>query len=170
MIVAADVRPGRVRLLAETVRRSGASHVQVVQADAAQPLPFTSKFDCVLLDAPCSGLGTVRRDPDIKWKRRESELAGNEAFQLRLLETLSASVRPGGRLVYATCSSEPEENEEVVSAFLRSHPEFGSRGPAGLPPDVQSLLDHEGHLRTLPFRDGLEAFFAAALVKASDLR
>jgi 16S rRNA (cytosine967-C5)-methyltransferase len=169
VIVAADVRPRRVRLLGETVRRSGASHVHVVQADAAQPLPFTLQFDCVLIDAPCSGLGTVRRDPDIKWKRQESELSGNAAFQLRLLETLSASVRPHGRLVYATCSSEPEENEHVVAAFLNSHPEFGIGTPSGLPRDVQPLLDDQGYLRTLPFRDGLEAFFAAALVKAADL-
>lgn len=170
LIVAADVRPRRVRLLAETVRRSGASCVRIVQADASAPLPFRTEFDCVLVDAPCSGLGTLRRDPDIKWRSREEALAANAGFQVRLLDTLSAAVRPGGRLVYATCSSEPDENEQVVERFLQAHPEFTPQRPVGLPPAVQPLVDDDGCLRTAPFRDGLEAFFAAALVKARDLR
>jgi 16S rRNA (cytosine967-C5)-methyltransferase len=170
VVVAADVRPKRVRLLAETVRRSGASCVRIVQADAGVPPPFRSRFDCVLVDAPCSGLGTLRRDPDIKWRRREDELAASASFQVRLLHTLSEAVRPGGRLVYATCSSEPEENEQAVARFLRDHEDFSARRPENLPGSVQPLLDDEGFLRTLPFRDGLEGFFAAALVKASDLR
>jgi 16S rRNA (cytosine967-C5)-methyltransferase len=170
VIVAADVRPRRVRLLAETVRRSGASCVRIVQADASAPLPFLTEFDCVLVDAPCSGLGTLRRDPDIKWRSREAALAANAGFQVRLLDTLSPAVRPGGRLVYATCSSEPDENEHVVERFLQAHPEFMAQRPAGLPPSMQPLVDRDGCLRTLPFRDGLEAFFAAALVKAPDLR
>ena len=168
-ILATDVRPRRVRLLAETVNRSGASSIRVVQADASR-LPVSSGFDCVLVDAPCSGLGTIRRDPDIKWRRRESDLASNATLQVNLLDRVSTSVRPGGRLVYATCSSEPEENEQVVDAFLAAHPEF-SRGPApDLPERVRPLIDATGALKTLPPRDGLEAFFAATLLKASDLR
>ena len=163
-IVATDVRPRRVRLLNETVRKSGARSVKVVQADATVPLPFTIQFDCVLIDAPCSGLGTLRRDPDIRWRRREAELRDHAAFQLRALSTLAASVRPGGRLVYATCSSEPEENEEVVSRFLESHDEFSAQHPQ-LPPEIGRFIDGAGHLRTMPARDGLEAFFAAALIR-----
>lgn len=164
-IVAADVRPRRVRLLAQTVRRSGASCVRIVHANAAAPAPFSTQFDCVLVDAPCSGLGTLRRDPDIRWRRSENEVAANAMFQIRLLETLAASVRPGGRLVYATCSSEAEENEDVVSAFLKDHAEFSQRRPASIPPQMDELIDDRGQLRTLPFRHGLEAFFAAALVR-----
>jgi 16S rRNA (cytosine967-C5)-methyltransferase len=163
-IVAADVRPRRVRLLNETVRKSGARSVKVVQADATAPLPFRIQFDCVLIDAPCSGLGTLRRDPDIRWRRREAGLRDHAAFQLRALSTLAASVRPGGRLVYATCSSEPDENEEVVSRFLESHDEFSDEHP-DLPPEIERFIDGAGHLRTMPARDGLEAFFAAALKK-----
>jgi 16S rRNA (cytosine967-C5)-methyltransferase len=170
LIVAADVRPRRVRLLAEAVRRSGASSVRVVQASAGEPAPFSIRFDCVLLDAPCSGLGTLRRDPDIRWHRREDELPIMADFQGHLLSTLSSSVRPGGRLVYATCSSEPEENEQVVARFLERHPEFTVRPPASLPGAVEPLLDAAGCLHTLPSRDGLEAFYAAPLVKAGDLR
>lgn len=169
LIVAADVRPRRVRLLAETVARSGASCVRIVQADAALPLPFSTAFDCVLVDAPCSGLGTLRRDPDIRWRRREEDLASSAAFQVTLLETLAAGVRPGGRLVYSTCSSEPDENDEVVARFLDRHPEFAHGAPDTLPDRVRGLLDETGVLRTLPSRDGLEAFFAASLVKASSL-
>ena len=169
-IVAADYRPRRMRLLADTIRRSGATRIGIVQADAASALPFRKPFDCVLVDAPCSGLGTLRRDPDIKWRRTEDELPTNAAFQLRLLAALAAGVRPGGRLVYATCSSEPEENEEVVARFLDERSAFTLCRPDDLPAEVAGLIDERGCLRTLPFRDGLEAFFAASLVKASDLR
>ena len=168
-IVAADVRPRRMRLLAETVRRSGASAIRIIQADAARLSPFSAQFDCVLLDAPCSGLGTLRRDPDIRWHREEHELDAMSEFQIRLVSTLSADVRPGGRLVYATCSSEPDENEHVIERFLAGHPEFKVHRPT-LSAPVDALLDGAGFLHTLPSRDGLEGFFAAALVKAANLR
>jgi 16S rRNA (cytosine967-C5)-methyltransferase len=165
LVVAMDVRPRRVRLLAETTRRSGASSIRVVQADASGSLPFTMNFDCVLVDAPCSGLGTLRRDPDIKWRRQEPDLARAADLQIRLLVTLSRSVRPGGRLVYATCSSEPDENDRVVERFLEEHRDFRVQPPAGLPAHLEPLIEPGGYLRTLPFRDGLEAFFAATLLK-----
>ncbi|HZB25533.1 MAG TPA: 16S rRNA (cytosine(967)-C(5))-methyltransferase RsmB, partial [Vicinamibacterales bacterium] len=170
LIAAADVRPRRVRLLAETVRRSGASIIRVVHADAAAPPPFRQPFDCVLLDAPCSGLGTVRRDPDIKWRRRQEDLARSADLQTRMLAALADLVRLGGRLVYATCSSEPEENEAVVNRFLEARPDFTVRPPGSLPDAVRPLLDDDGCLRTSPARDGLEAFFAAPLVKAAPVR
>ena len=166
LIVSMDVRARRVRLLADAVRRSGARSIHVVQADASMPAPLTAQFDCVLVDAPCSGLGTLRRDPDIKWRRQERDVATAADFQVRLLATLSKSVNPGGRLVYATCSSEPDENDEVVERFLRSHAEFTVTMPPGLPPAMQSLVEPSGYLRTLPFRDGLEGFFAAAVQRA----
>jgi 16S rRNA (cytosine967-C5)-methyltransferase len=167
LIVAMDVRPRRVRLLADAVRRSGASRISVIQADASRPLPFTLPFDCVLVDAPCSGLGTLRRDPDIKWRRQEEALPTAVDFQVRLLDVLSAGVRPGGRLVYATCSSEQDENDDVVARFLEAHPEFSVRPPAAVPSSIEPLIEPSGYLRTLPFRDGLEAFFAAALVNGA---
>jgi 16S rRNA (cytosine967-C5)-methyltransferase len=160
-IVATDLRGARVDLLARTVGQSGATVVRVMRADAAQPLPFAPRFDLVLLDAPCSGLGTIRRDPDIKWRRSDEHFSSLTAVQLRMLEQTAAVVRPGGRLVYATCSSEPEENEQMVSEFLTRHLEF-SASPAIAP---VPLVDAAGYFRTLPFRDGLEAFFAAVLVK-----
>jgi 16S rRNA (cytosine967-C5)-methyltransferase len=166
IVVACDVRAKRVALLRETVRASGAEHVHVAHVGATGPLPFAGGFDRVLVDAPCSGVGTVRRDPDIRWRRGEGELPGLARAQLELLQRAADLVRPGGRLVYATCSSEPEENEQVVDAFLDARGDFRAsdlRGDAL--PLLQPLLDRRGMLRTLPFEHGLEAFFAAAMTR-----
>ncbi len=163
LLIASDVRPRRVRLLADAVRRSGAQCVRVIQANAAQPLPFAGVFDLVLIDAPCSGLGTLRRDPDIKWRRSPNEFPALSSLQLRILTSAAAVVRPGGRILYSTCSSELEENDEVVDRFLAAHPGF--RTAALHYPSAAELVGPDGYFRTLPFRDGLEAFFAASLAR-----
>jgi 16S rRNA (cytosine967-C5)-methyltransferase len=165
-IVTADHRPGRIRLLAATLARAGV-RCPIVQMDASRPLPFGPVFDRILVDAPCSGLGIVRRDPDVKWSRTARDLAGFAATQRAMLTAAAAALRPGGTLVYATCSSEPEENENVVDAFLASDAGFSlaaadpgptiARGPA--------LLTDRRMLQTLPFRDGLDAYFCAMLVR-----
>ena len=164
-LVACDVRVGRVALLRDTVRRSGAHHAHIVHAPASGPLPFAGTFDRVLVDAPCSGLGTIRRDPDIRWRRAAGDLPRLADQQIELVTRAAETVRPGGRLVYATCSSEPEENERVVEAFLERAPfdrlDLRESGPTSLAP----LLDDRGALRTLPFAHGLEAFFAVAMVR-----
>jgi 16S rRNA (cytosine967-C5)-methyltransferase len=166
-IVAADVRGRRVALLARTVVESGARNVHIVQANARAAAPFNAVFDLVLVDAPCSGLGTIRRDPDVRWRRTEADLAELARAQREMLNQLAPVVRPGGRLVYSTCSSEPEENEDVVAAFLETHPDFRRETPPRFQqrPELAALLDANGALRTLPFRDGLEAFYAASLVR-----
>src|SRR4029453_19058542 len=97
---------------------------RLLQMDLLEALPFDRAFDCVLVDAPCSGLGTLRRDPEIKWQRREEALATLAARQVAMLHHASAAVRPGGRLIYATCSSEPEENESVAARFLSANSDF----------------------------------------------
>jgi 16S rRNA (cytosine967-C5)-methyltransferase len=155
LVIASDVRGRRIDLLRATVARAGATNVRVVQADAARPLPYGRVFDRVLLDAPCSGLGTIRRDPDIKWRRTVAELPALASAQRAMLGHAADVLKPGGTLVYATCSSEPEENDEVVAAFLQTREDF-------------ALADEP--LRTLPFAVGLEAFFAARLVSARHLR
>jgi 16S rRNA (cytosine967-C5)-methyltransferase len=169
LIVATDVRGRRVDLLARAVAVAGATCVRVVQADAAGILPFTSGFDCVLLDAPCSGLGTLRRDPEIRWRRTEASLAALALTQLGMLGRAAAVVRPGGRLIYSTCSSEPDENEVVVSRFLDERRDFVLE-PVALPAPLEIFRTAEGHFRTLPHRHELEPFFAAMLVKTKDLR
>ena len=151
LVVASDVRAPRVRLLVRTLTRCRVPNARVVYVPAAGPLPFADgAFDTVLVDAPCSGLGTVRRDPDIKWRRSAEDLSVFAVAQGELIRRAAASVRPGGTLVYATCSSEPEENGDVVAAFLADRPDYTQLGV------------HE----TLPFRDGLEAFFATGLRRA----
>jgi 16S rRNA (cytosine967-C5)-methyltransferase len=169
-LVAADVRPRRVQLLADTLGRTG-TRAAIVQVDLRDPLPFGAEFDCVLVDAPCSGLGTLRRDPDIKWRRQESDLPALSTVQTALLEHAAAAVRPGGRVVYATCSSEPEENDDVVDRFLsQQQGVFSEAGPSwtrrpASAPRLCEVCDRSGRLRTLPHVHGLEAFFAAVLVR-----
>ncbi len=167
-IVAADVRERRVALLHRTVQQSGARNVLVIQANARGVPPVKDLFDAVLVDAPCSGLGTIRRDPDVRWRRTERDFAALAAAQREMLSQLAAVVAPGGRLVYSTCSSEPEENDDVVADFLAHHTRFRRVAPdrfarnANLAP----LLDDSGALKTLPFRDGLEAFYAVSLLNS----
>jgi 16S rRNA (cytosine967-C5)-methyltransferase len=166
LIVAGDVRPRRLDLLRKTVALSGASRVRLVRFDVRRPLPVRSaSFDLVLLDAPCSGLGTIRRDPEIRWRREEGDLAPLAAAQRGMIEHAAEAVRPGGRLVYATCSSEPDENEDVVAGFLDSHRSFalGHPGRGETPAVLRRVLDEQGMLRTSPAGHGLEAFFAAVL-------
>ncbi len=161
LLVACDVRDKRVALLKRTVTACDASVVRIVQADAAGRLPFSTQFDCVLVDAPCSGLGTLRRDPDIRWRRRAEDLPALAEAQRRMLRHAADVVAPGGRLVYATCSSEPEENEDVAAAFAAELPDFvpvDARTISGVP---SAVVDSRGHLRTAPHLHGLEAFFGA---------
>ncbi len=168
LIVATDVRGRRVDLLARTVAAAGAASVRVVRADASGVLPFRPVFDCVLLDAPCSGLGTLRRDPEIRWRRLEGTLPDLARTQGAMLNRAADVLRPGGRLIYSTCSSEPEENEEVIGRFLAERTDFEIRPAAD--GTLARFATPEGYFRTLPFRDQLEAFFAAMLVKTKDLQ
>lgn len=166
LLVSSDVRPRRLTLLRDTVGASGARRVRVVQVSAQGHLPFPPLFDRVLVDAPCSGLGTIRRDPEIRWRRTEANLPLFAQDQLVLLHRAAQVVRPGGRLVYATCSSEPEENDGVVDVFLAERGDFALvdlRDDRSSP--LAPVIDARGMLRTLPFAHQLEAFFAAALVR-----
>ena len=169
-VVASDVRGRRIQLLHRTIAASGATIVRIVQADAAKALPFDAQFDRILLDAPCSGLGTLRRDPDIRWRRDEGDLPVLAAAQVAMLERAAEVLRPGGRLIYSTCSSEPDENEAVVERFLAAHDGFRLASPDECAPLTRRFLTREGNFRTLPHRDQLEAFFAAMLVKTKDLQ
>lgn len=169
VVIATDVRARRVRTLRETVARCGVPNVRVVHVGAEGTLPFApGAFDRVLVDAPCSGLGTLRRDPDIRWRREPEDLTRFAAQQLQILARVAPLVAPGGDLVYSTCSSEPDENEAIVHRFLASTPAFAPRPlePTAAYAHVDGLVTEDGFLRTLPFRDGLEAFFAAILQRA----
>ncbi|MEZ5289182.1 MAG: RsmB/NOP family class I SAM-dependent RNA methyltransferase, partial [Vicinamibacterales bacterium] len=149
-VVACDVRPRRVRLLRTMLRRTGLDRVPIVQVPSTGALPFgDAVFDTVLVDAPCSGLGTLRRDPDIRWSRTPEDVARMAVRQRELVHEAARLVRPGGSLVYATCSSEPDENEDVVGAFVAAHAGF--------------VLVREH--RTTPPEDALEAFYGAVIAR-----
>jgi 16S rRNA (cytosine967-C5)-methyltransferase len=169
LLVAGDTRPRRLELLGQTVTVAGASCVRVVQLDLGDQLPFRAVFDRVLVDVPCSGLGTIRRDPEIRWRRHEEDLHRFATRQRTMLAHAAQALVPGGWLVYATCSSEPEENEEVVSGFLAEHAGFAAldrrEADSVLPPCLLGLLSDGIHLRTEPGRDHLEAFFAAVMCR-----
>ena len=161
LLLAADLRPARTALLARTLAACGCRSARVVRLDARRALPLRAVFDHVLVDAPCSGLGTLRRDPDVRWRYAPGDLPGLAATQAALLGAAAEVVAPGGRLIYATCSSEPEENQLVVDNLLAGRAAFAPERAGGSA--LAPLVDAGGRFRTLPHRDGLEAFFAAVL-------
>jgi 16S rRNA (cytosine967-C5)-methyltransferase len=165
LLVAGDRRPGRIALVRRRLAEAGAAAVRVVALDLEAGAPFGAAFDLVMVDAPCTGLGTIRRDVDIRWRRLPDHVPEAARLQSRMLKEAAALVAPGGRLLYATCSSEPEENGEVVADFLASHPGFSPADRAGLVESgvAEPLLDQDGYLVTRPDLHGLEMFFAAAL-------
>jgi 16S rRNA (cytosine967-C5)-methyltransferase len=160
-VVAADASRRRLSSLTRASARWGARNVWPVAADALRP-PFASRFDAVLLDAPCSGLGTLARHPDIRWRLGPTDIARHAARQQALLAALAPLVKPGGRLVYATCSVEPEETDAVVRPFLAAWPEFS---PEPVPAWAAPFVDG-GFTRTGPPRHRGDAFFAARLRRA----
>ena len=169
-LIACDIRDRRMALLQRTVAACGASNVRLVQADVTVPLPFNTRFSTVIVDAPCSGFGTLRRDPDIRWRRAAEALPALAAAQRVMLWNAASVVADGGRLVYATCSSEPEENEQIADAFLATHSEFRLvRADAAHPQVASELVDERGHLRTEPDRHGLELFFGAVFERTGQL-
>ncbi len=166
LLVAGEIRQRRLKLLRELTSRLGATKTRLVQLDLRKPAPFPAVFDRVLVDVPCSGLGILRRDPEIRWRRQPPDLKRFATMQLLITSHAGATVRPGGHLIYATCSSEPDENEEVVSAFLDSHPEFESvplEQLGSLPTGLRRALDKQGRIATTAATHNLESFFATTL-------
>jgi len=162
-VVALDVQAGGVRRIAVEATRLGLGAVHPVVADARRP-PLRGTFDAVLVDAPCSGLGTLRRHPELRWRRREDDLGRLAILQGQLLAGAAPLVRPGGTLVYAVCTPMRAETDDVVARFLGAHPRFARESAAPyLPARAAALVSADGTLRTWPHRHDLDAFFAARL-------
>jgi 16S rRNA (cytosine967-C5)-methyltransferase len=156
-VLAFDPEPERLARVREAAARLGITVVDARDGavDALAP-GFRDACDAVLVDAPCSNLGVLRRNPEVKWRRQPSDLGPASRQQSEILAAAATMVKPGGRLVYATCSLEPEENEAVVSAFLQARPEFAIDSPDTFP----LPLDPDGWLRCRPDRHGTDGFAA----------
>jgi len=164
-VVAGDARSERLGRLRDTTRRAGVA-IRCLAADLETAPIRPGSVDAVLVDAPCSATGTMRRHPDARWRLYPAVFARSAQRQARLLEAAAPLVRPGGLLIYATCSLEPEENEQVVERFLNQHPDF-ARAPRGQATIPAELLTAAGDFQSLPQRHGIGGAYAARLVRAS---
>lgn len=159
LVVATDFYPHRLKTVITNAKAQELRNVVAVTVDGRGPLPFLeASFDRVLVDAPCSGTGTLRRNPEIRWRISGEDFRDLSILQEQLLSSAARMLRPGGRLVYSTCSLEPEENEEVVERFSASN--SGFKG-VQLPLNTE-LLTPSGAARIWPHRDGADGFFIAA--------
>lgn len=174
-VTAVDRSPGRMARLKDNMTRLQLE-IESVVADAAEWQPAGGSFDAILVDAPCTSTGTIRRHPDVGWLRQEPEIAALSGLQKRLLHKAASLLKPGGMLVYCTCSLEPEEGEQMVDSFLAG--ESGLRRIPVTPGEVAGLSEivtPAGDLRTLPCHlphqdprlGGLDGFYAARLERRS---
>ena len=158
LIVAGDFYEYRVKILRDNCRKQGANSVQIVRYDAENSLPFADvSFDVALVDAPCSGTGTIRHNPEIRYFLQKEDFAALGRKQLKILKNASKIIKRGGRIIYSTCSLEREENEAVSENFLIENAEFQKV----LPEVPKRFLTEKGFARTLPGRDRMDGFFIA---------
>ncbi len=168
LILAIDNHRQRLVSLQQNLMRFGVTIAQPLRADATQMLPVKpGSLDAVIVDAPCSALGIIRRHPEIKTRILEKDLATFPPRQRQMLEKAAPLLQAGGRLLYITCTTEPEENENLVASFLADHPEYRLLyDPSLLPPPARQFLQPPGFYRTSPAQDNLDGFFAALMVRS----
>lgn len=168
-IYAFDLRQEKLKQIEEGCKRLGIKIVRTTIGDAVNSLPGPGeiKFDRVLADVPCSGFGTLRRNPDLKWRREKEDLKRLSQLQLSILKNLSGYVSEGGLLVYSTCTVFHEENEDVVETFLSEHRAFKLDSLVEVLPEKCHLFIKKGYFKTFPPAGELDGFFAARLRKAS---
>jgi 16S rRNA (cytosine967-C5)-methyltransferase len=169
-LYAFDTHDRRLAHLKPRLARSGLSNVHpqlIAHERDARIKRLARKIDRVLVDAPCTGFGTLRRNPDLKWRQPESAVAELAAKQGAILASAATLVKPGGRLVYATCSVLADENEAIVEAFCRAHPEFAPVDAAAELTRAGIALDTGPTLKLLPHKHGCDGFFAAVLTRTA---
>jgi 16S rRNA (cytosine967-C5)-methyltransferase len=167
-IYAFDIAEKRLQNLAARLKRSGLSnlHSQLISSEQDSKLKrLHGKFDKVLVDAPCSGLGTLRRNPDLKWRQQPSDLAELNEKQKAILNSAAKLVKNGGYLLYATCSILQQENQQIVAEFLAQHSEFALVPISSVLQQQQIALPQEDYLQLLPHLHQTDGFFAALLHK-----
>ena len=168
LLVACDLHHHRLQTMRELAARTKIMNLNLLQLDATKPLPFAAdaQFNSVLLDAPCSGLGTLQRHPEIKWRATEAKINELAALQKRLLANAAHQVQRGGLLTYSVCSTEPEEGEAVIAWFQEQHPAFRDvtrERLTALEIDATALMTSTIGARTFPHRQGCEGFFVCVL-------
>jgi 16S rRNA (cytosine967-C5)-methyltransferase len=168
-IYAFDLRQEKLKQIEEGSKRLGIKIVRTKIGNAVNslPLPGEMKFDRVLADVPCSGFGTVRRNPDLKWRKEREDLERLSQLQFSILKNLAGYVRGGGLLVYSTCTVFHEENEDVVERFLSKHRVFQLDSLVEILPKKCHVFIKNGYFKTFPPEGELDGFFAARLRKAS---
>lgn len=165
-LYALDVSEKRLANLKPRLKRSGLSnlHPQLISHENDSRIKrLYGKIDRVLVDAPCSGLGTSRRNPDIKFRQSPESVTGYTRMQASILASASKLLKPGGRLVYATCSFLPQENHAIIDAFLTEHPAFILRPAGEILAQNKIPFESNTYLQLLPSLHGTDAFFAAVL-------
>jgi 16S rRNA (cytosine967-C5)-methyltransferase len=178
IVVAGERHAHRLRAMREQLKRLNLSRVRLVELDAEKALPFRSQFDRILVDAPCSGSGTLARHPEIRWRLKPEQLAEFHVLQCALLANAIDALAPSGRLVYSTCSMEPEENENVVDEVLKARKDVARVESRISAESLRDRLakgivagsffgddDNDGYFRTSPHRHGADGFFAAIIEK-----
>jgi 16S rRNA (cytosine967-C5)-methyltransferase len=162
-LVALDKFESRLNLFNKNISRLGIKNVRAIAKDA---LEFNEgDFDRVLADVPCSGLGTLTKKPDIKWKKDFGDIRKLNKLQIKLIEKAAELVKIGGTVVYSTCTTEPEENYNVVKQFLDSHPEFEL---VNLKDQFdKELIDENGCIQTIPSKHNVDGAFVAKIIRKS---
>lgn len=167
-VYALDLTSEKLALIEEICGRLGIRTVRTIRGDASHPLPGMEErgFDRILADVPCSGFGTLRKNPDLKWRREEREIRRLHKLQWAILNNLSVYLKRGGILVYSTCTIFREENEEVINQFLKTHADFKLQSISDLFPKQYDPLIENGCLKTFPPKDGMDGFFIARMIRS----
>ncbi len=168
-IIAVDISKKKIEVLRQNCNRLGVENVETRVLDSSNAdLSFISPADAVLIDAPCSGFGTLRRHPDIRWNKTEDIVLALSDLQYRLLENAAQYIKTGGILVYSTCTIEPTENEEIVNRSIKKYPMFSVEHVGEFLPKIpESAITQDGFLQTVPHEHGIDGTFAARLRRVS---
>jgi 16S rRNA (cytosine967-C5)-methyltransferase len=166
-LVACDRNPRKLALIREVLDRLRIKSITTTLLDATRPLEklHPQLFDRILVDAPCSGLGVIHRNPEGKWWKEPTDPARLAITQRAILENAAARLKPGGVMVYSTCSTSLEENEQVVDNFIKHHPDFVIEPVSRILPQALEMQTEQGFFRSWLHRHGMDGFFAARLIK-----
>lgn len=167
-IYALDISQVKLNLIKRLCQLLGVKIVKTIKGDATKPIPFSQdiKFDRILADVPCTGFGTIRRNPDLKWRKNEDDIKRLSMLQYSILENISSYVKEGGILIYSTCTIFREENEDVVEKFLSKHKEFKLDDLRGILPERLCIFTKDGYFKTFPPKDEMDGFFVARLLRS----